>query len=115
MFTELQRLICAFVLGIIFGPLSRGPIWLLASTIIVELTTFFIPACRLEGGSYCFELRVGIVAAGFLGWILGRTLALEETGCEHLVCDRALWNQETERQGNKDFRRPPINHVNIPQ
>lgn len=81
--TELNQIIYAFVYGLLFGGFSWGIVWLIVFIIIYEIFIFYVtdglePHWRLLA-------RVGINAALFLGWILGRWLILGHTGLEFLM------------------------------
>ena len=66
----------SFLVGMMFGPFSRGLFSLLIFTLFYE----FIYYLLLGGNKYYWNLfeRFGICCASFLGWIVSRTIFLDE-------------------------------------
>ena len=81
--SELNQIVIAFVWGLLFGSISWGLIWLIVFLIIYEIFIFYVT----EGLApyWGFLVRVAVIAATLIGWVLGRWLIIGYTGFEFMM------------------------------
>lgn len=79
--TELSQLVCAFVIGILFGPFSTSLIWRLIYVIVYLIVIFYFT--RGEKPYWKTLTRIAIISISFYGYLLGRWLVLGTTGLEN--------------------------------
>ena len=80
--SEIFQILSAFILGLLFGPISWGLYYSIAFFIIYELLLFYLT--KDYPGVYKFQTRFFANVFAIFGWIIGRFLLLGETGFEPL-------------------------------
>lgn len=81
--SELFQIVSAFALGLLFGPLSWGIGYNIFFIIIYEILLFYFT--KNFPGVYKIQTRIIANLAGLYGWVLGRTLLINETGLEKYI------------------------------
>lgn len=69
---DLAQLIASFCLGVLFSPWSWGLQWFIAFLIVYEILAIYFTRC--DSLYWKANIRIGVVAASLLGFILGRIL-----------------------------------------
>ena len=75
-YTPMAQVIVAIVWGIILSPWSQGLIFLVASVIAYEVAFYLFT--RNHPQCYNNFTRTGVICASILGYIVGRTLSVDE-------------------------------------
>ena len=81
--SEFAQIIFGFVFGLLFGPLSYGMSYNFLFIIIYEIVLFYFT--QNFSSTTKIETRIICNISALYGWILGRSLFLEETGLEDLT------------------------------
>ena len=81
--SEFFQIISAFILGLLFGPLSLGIFYSLLFIFIYEFFLFYYT--KNYPGVYKLQTRIYSNIFGIYGWIIGRYLLLGETGFEFFI------------------------------
>lgn len=71
------------MIGLFFGPMSSGLVYLIITILIWEGIIIYITK-RLKP-QYRFDIRLAMNVAGILGWVLGRWLYLGNTGYKQFI------------------------------
>ncbi len=82
-YSDYVQIIISFMIGLFFGPLSSGLIYLLITIIIWEGLIIWVTK-RLKP-QYKFNIRIALNAAGILGWVLGRWIYKGNTGYKQFI------------------------------
>ena len=80
--SEFFQIISAFIIGVLFGPLSWGLYYSIIFIVIYEVLLFHFT--KNYPGVYKFQTRLLANLFGIYGWLIGRFLIKNETGFECL-------------------------------
>lgn len=66
-----NQILLSLGIGIIFGPLGAGPLFLVMFIVLSEIASFLLGGWNYPNAATC---HAGSVLATILGWVIGRTM-----------------------------------------